>query len=133
MLALATAGHPGFITSDIELRRDGPSYTVETLAQLQEQQPGRELVLIVGSDTYPEMESWKEPRRLFEMCTVAVVDRPPTAGGADGLPEGVARVEGSGLPISASDVRRRLREGKSVRYLVPEAVADYIAKRELYR
>jgi nicotinate-nucleotide adenylyltransferase len=88
----------------------------------------------VGSDTFPEMRTWKDPERLFSLCTVAVADRPggepPPAG--DAAPR-VERVPGPGLSISATEVRRRVKEGRSVRYLVPEAVSDYIAKRGLYR
>lgn len=135
MTALATAGHPRFAVSDIELRRDGPSYTVDTVAGLRKESPDAEVFVIVGSDTFPEMATWKEHERLLAMCTVAVVARPgEVPGGSDGAqPRGVARVEGPGLAISASGIRDRVRQRKSVRYLVPDAVADYIAKRSLYR
>jgi nicotinate-nucleotide adenylyltransferase len=136
MVALATAFHPAFVTSDVELAREGPSYTADTLAELRRSRPTDALFLIVGSDTFPEMQTWKDPERLFAMCTVAVADRPgtenapPARSGSSGR---VERVPGCGLPISATEVRRRVREGLSVRYLVPDAVADYIAKRGLYR
>jgi nicotinate-nucleotide adenylyltransferase len=138
MTALATAGHPRFAVSDVELRRDGPSYTVDTVAGLRREHPDDEVFVIVGSDTFPEMTTWKEHERLRELCTVAVVMRPGEAplsrGGPGGeQPGGVARVEGPGLAISASDIRARVRQRKSVRYLVPDAVADYIAKKALYR
>jgi nicotinate-nucleotide adenylyltransferase len=135
MTALATAGHPRFTVSDVELRRDGPSYTVDTVAGLRTETPKAEVFVIVGSDTFPEMVTWKEHERLVSLCTVAVVSRPgerPPAGSASG-PKGVAHVEGPGLAISASAIRERVRQGKSVRYLVPDAVAEYIAKRALYR
>jgi len=137
MTALAAAGHPRFAVSDIELRREGPSYTVDTVAALRAQSPEDEVFVIVGSDTYPEMSTWKDHERLFALCTVAVVSRPgeraATAGERGPAREGVAHVEGPGLPISASAVRERVRQQRSVRYLVPDAVADYIAKRPLYR
>jgi nicotinate-nucleotide adenylyltransferase len=137
MTALATAGHPRFAVSDVELRRDGPSYTVDTVAGLRKETPDALVFVIVGSDTFPEMATWKEHDRLRTLCTVAVVSRPGedlAAGAAGGEPlEGVARVEGPGLAISASGIRDRVRKGQSVRYLVPEPVADYIAKRALYR
>ena len=134
MVALATAGHPAFVASDVELFRDGPSYTADTLAELRRRRPADDLFLIVGSDTFPEMRTWKDPERLFSLCTVAVADRPgvePPAFG-DAAPR-VERVPGPGLSISATEVRRRVKDGRSVRYLVPEAVSDYIAKRGLYR
>jgi nicotinate-nucleotide adenylyltransferase len=139
MTALATAGHPRFAVSDVELRRDGPSYTVDTVAGLRRESPEADVVVIVGSDTFPEMATWKEHERLLALCTVAVVARPgePRATGdrpaAPGPGTRLARVEGPGLDISASGIRARVREGKSIRYLVPDAVADYIAKRALYR
>jgi nicotinate-nucleotide adenylyltransferase len=137
MTALATAGHPRLSVSDIELRREGPSYTVDTVAALRAESPEDEVYVIVGSDTFPEMSTWKEHERLFSLCTVAVVSRPgerPAAGSDRGPgPSGVAHVEGPGLAISASAIRERVRQRRSVRYLVPDAVADYIAKRPLYR
>jgi nicotinate-nucleotide adenylyltransferase len=138
MVALATATHPRFVVSDLELRRDGPSYTIDTVSTLRQEHPGDELVLIVGSDTFPEMESWRELGRLLELCHLAVVPRP---GGEERPADWTrrhpelrfSRVEADGLAVSATEVRRRAREGKSIRYLVPDGVADYIAKRGLYR
>jgi nicotinate-nucleotide adenylyltransferase len=89
--------------------------------------------LIVGSDTLPEMASWREPRRIFELCTVAVAGRPGNGPGEAPAGARVVAVPGPELPLSASDVRQRAREGRSVRYLVPDAVADYIEARRLYR
>lgn len=136
MTALATAGHPRFAASDVELRREGPSYTVDTVAGLRRESPGAEVFVIVGSDTFPEMVTWREYERLRSLCTVAVVSRPGQRAGtaADGGAAGaVAHVEGPGLAISASEIRARVRQGRSVRYLVPDAVAEYIAKRSLYQ
>jgi nicotinate-nucleotide adenylyltransferase len=76
------------------------------------------------------MGAWKDPDAIFSLCSVAVVERPGSEPGG-GRP--ALRVEGVGLPISSSDIRKRAAEGRSIRYLVPEAVADYIAKRRLYR
>lgn len=140
MVCLATAANPTFVASDVELKREGPSYTVDTVEALLRQHPEGSVVVIVGSDTFPEMSTWKDPERLFALCSIAVVAR-PSDGGGDAAPAGVAvralprveRVEGPALPISATHIRRRILEGKSVRYLVPEAVAEYIAKRGLYR
>jgi nicotinate-nucleotide adenylyltransferase len=113
---------------------------VDTIARLRDERPGDAVVLIVGSDTFPELPTWKDHDRLLQMCTVAVVTRaeegrPEDARGqptprAEG---GVSHVPGPGLAVSATDIRRRVKEGLSIRYLVPETVADYIAKRGLYR
>jgi nicotinate-nucleotide adenylyltransferase len=134
MVAVATSSHPAFEPSDIELRRDGPSYTVDTLTEWLRVRPADALYVIVGSDTFAEMPSWKDPERVFALCTVAVVARPgePTREARAGRPRAVA-VEGPALAISSTEVRRRVAEGRSVRYLVPEAVADYVVKRGLYR
>jgi len=137
MVCLATAGHSHFVPSDFELRREGPSFTVDTVAALLRERPGDRLTVIVGSDTFPEMPTWRDPARLFTLAEVAVVDRPgeperpaPKAPFAEVL--GVHRVSGPGLAVSATTVRERVRRGESVRYLVPETVAEYIAKRGLY-
>jgi len=136
MVALATAAHPAFVASDVEIRRDGPSYTADTLATLRSAAPHEDMYLIVGSDTFPEIRTWREPDRIFSLCRVAVVHRPGEVRHAD-VPElpadRVSWVEGAGLHISATEIRRRVREGHSIRYLVAEGVADYILKRGLYR
>jgi nicotinate-nucleotide adenylyltransferase len=133
MVRLAIRSNPAFGASDLEVRREGPSYTVDTLLALKSERTGDELFLIVGSDTLPEMASWREPQRLFALCTVAVVGRP----GARALPgpagARTVAVAGPELPLSATAVRERARAGQSVRYLVPDLVADYIEERRIYR
>jgi nicotinate-nucleotide adenylyltransferase len=134
-VSLATAGNAAFAASDLELRRDGPSYTFETLLELRRQRPQSDLFLILGSDAFAEIATWREPRRVAELCTLVVVQRPGAeSAAADPFPGArVTRVSTPGLPVSSSEVRRMRAEGRSVRYLVPDAVADYIEKRELYR
>jgi nicotinate-nucleotide adenylyltransferase len=135
MVALATASRRAFVPSDVELAREGPSYTVETVAQLRRQHAGAEVVLIVGSDNLPMIAEWRDPERLLELCTIAVVERPGSAPApAVDLPAArLHRVEGTALPIASRDLRERIRAGRSVRHLVPDGVADYIEKRGLYR
>jgi nicotinate-nucleotide adenylyltransferase len=134
MVALATAGDPRFVPWDGEIRRDGPSYTVDTAQALLDENPGAALTLIVGSDNVGMLAQWKEPARLLSMCTVAVVARPGGETATHGLdPARFVHVEGSHLPIASSALRERVRAGRSVRYLVPDAVAGYIEKRGLYR
>ncbi|HUL77884.1 MAG TPA: nicotinate-nucleotide adenylyltransferase [Vicinamibacteria bacterium] len=138
MARLATASQPRFESWDAELRRPGPSYTVETVERLLADRPSDTLVLVVGADTWPEMTSWREPERLFSLVEVVVVDRPgypapgPTAPPFPGA-RGVRRVDGPTLPISATAIRERARQGLSVRFLVPDPVADFITERRLYR
>ncbi len=131
MVALATAGHAAFRPSDVELQREGTSYTVETLRAWREKRPQDELVLLLGSDAFAEMASWKEAEAVLALCAVAVVARPGEA--REAAQPAVLRVAGPGLEVSSSQVRGWVRDGRSVRYLVSEAVADFIEKRGLYR
>ena len=135
MVALGTAGNDAFAPWDGEIRRGGPSYTVDTARAMKDEYPGATLVLIVGADNLALLPQWKDPDRLLAMCTVAVVGRPGEAAAAGpGLdPARFVHVEGSDLPIASSALREALREGRSVRYLVPDAVCGYIEKRGLYR
>jgi len=132
MVALATATHERFEPSDLELEREAPSYTVDTVRLLRETRPADELFLIVGSDSVAELPTWRDSARIFAECTVVAVARPGDSARPPTDTE-VAWVDGPGLPVSATDVRRRVRDGRSIRFLVPDAVADYIAKRGLYR
>lgn len=137
MAALATADHASFAAWDTELRRPGTSYTVDTIAALQLERPADTFVLIVGSDTWPEILTWREPERLLRLCEVAVVERPGRPLPSRPQPpfdsaRGIVPVSGPTLAISATEIRERARWGKSLRYLVPDAVAAYIAGRRLY-
>ena len=136
MARLATEPHASFETWDTELRRPGPSYTVETVGALLGARPSDSFVLVVGADTWPEMAAWRDPERLLSLVEVAVVERPgsPTAALAAPFPavRGVVRVDGPALAISSTAIRDRVRRGLSVRYLVTDPVADYIAERSLY-
>lgn len=130
MVALATASHEWFGPEDFELERGAPSYTVDTIRALRAERPEDELFLIVGSDSVADLPAWHESAAIFAECTVVAVARPGTTppGAAD-----VVWVDGPGLAVSATEVRRRVKDGHSIRFLVPDAVADYIAKRGLYR
>jgi nicotinate-nucleotide adenylyltransferase len=136
MARLATAAHPRFEAWDTELRRPGPSYTVETVSSLLSERPSDSFVLVVGADTWPEMTTWREPERLLSLVEVVVVDRPGHPGVQPRSPfpgaRGVRRAEGPSLPISATAIRERAGRQLSVRFLVPDAVADYIVARRLY-
>ena len=135
MVELAVESNSAFVPWDGEIRRDGPSFTVDTAQALLDENPGAALTLIVGVDNLPLLPQWKDPERLLSLCTVAVVGRPGEADAdARGLdPARFVLVEGSHLPIASSALRERVREGRSVRYLVPDAVCGYIERRGLYR
>jgi nicotinate-nucleotide adenylyltransferase len=140
MVQLAIAGHPKFAVCDLELRRSGPSYTVDTLDALRI--PREELFLIVGSETFLDLLTWRTPRRIAELAQIVVV---PRAGSAFDRESAAVRkvvheirdepliVRAISLPISASDLRRRVREGRSIAYRLPDAVAAYIQAKRLYR
>ena len=140
MVQLAIAGHPKFAVSDLELRRSGLSYTVDTLAALRISR--EELFLIVGSETFLDLLTWRTPRRVAGLAQIVVV---PRAGSAFDPESAAVRkvvheirdepliVRAISLPISASDLRRRVREGRSIAYRLPEAVAAYIQANQLYR
>jgi nicotinate-nucleotide adenylyltransferase len=139
MCLAATLENPSFDVSRIEVDRPGGSYSVETLRILREERPGDEFVLIIGADEAAIFPTWREPCAILEMARLAVVTRPGTDAAAleRELPEWVWR-KMEVLPplyvdISATDVRRRIAEGSSVRYRVPPGVAAYIAKHDLYR
>jgi nicotinate-nucleotide adenylyltransferase len=140
MVELAIAGRSQFAASDLELRRAGPSYTVDTLEVLRI--PREELFLIVGSETFLDLLTWRAPRRVAELAQIVVV---PRAGSAFDPESAAVRkvvheigdepriVYATSLPISASDLRRRVREGRSIAYRLPETVAAYIHAKRLYR
>jgi nicotinate-nucleotide adenylyltransferase len=140
MVEAAVAGHPKFAVSDLELRRAGPSYTVDTLAALHI--PRADLFLIVGSETFLDLLTWHEPRRIAQLARLVVVPRVGSAFDpeSDAVQKVVREigdeplvVRATSLPISASDLRRRVREGRSVAYRLPESVAAYIQAKRLYR
>ena len=146
MTVLAVREHPRFAVSDIELRRQGPSYTVDTLAALTDEGA---LYLLIGSDTFLDLLSWREPRRVARLARLIVVPRTggdfdPEAPAAQkvlhelGLPPfgdvaGPVLYHAASLPISGSDLRRRAREGRSLAFRMPESVAAYIREHGLYR
>jgi nicotinate-nucleotide adenylyltransferase len=135
MTLLATAGWCPFLVSDTEVRREGPSYTVDTLTRWREERPGDEVFLIVGADAFRDLGTWKDRSRLLGLCTVAVVARPGEPEVVPGWTDAALRLRtasGPLLPISSTEVRARVAAGRSVRYLVPLAVAEYIEKRGLY-
>ncbi len=142
MLALATAGNPAFRIDELEKDRTGPSYTVDTLALLHQRHPGDDFWLLVGSDTLIDLPHWHEPRRLVELAGLMVMARPgtpvPSAGDlqaqlglATPLRLEVARTPS--LDISSRDLRRRVAEGRTIRYFLPRAVEVYIQEKRLYQ
>lgn len=142
MVQLATASNSRFRASDVEIKRQGPTYTVDTLAELcGELGPTAELYLILGIDLLAELARWHEPVRLFELATVVAMSRQGfkefDMGVLDAIAPGtstrVVLMDGPMIGISGADLRRRVAAGLSIRYQVPDGVAAYIQEYGLYK
>ncbi len=131
MLEAAIAGEPRFALETLELDRPGPSYTVDTLRALGARLPGERLVLLLGADAAATLPEWRAVDELVRLAEVAVLTRPGAPEPASPLARHV--VATPAIEISASDIRARCLAGKSIRYLVPDAVAAYIAAHGVYR
>ena len=140
MTRLAAADDERFSVSALEIEREGPSYTYETLEALAEQRGDRELVFVMGADAAVGLESWRAPERVVELASLAVARR---AGVSDadvaeamrslGCEGRATMLEMPQFGVSSSAVRERAKQGRPVRYLVPDAVAHFIEERGAYR
>ncbi|MGY1708278.1 nicotinate-nucleotide adenylyltransferase [Geodermatophilus sp. SYSU D00758] len=134
MTVIATASNPRFSVSRVDIDRGGPTYTIDTLTDLQRQRPDDELFFITGADALSQILSWRDSDRCFSLAHFIGVTRPGFDLGDSHLPEGtVSLVEVPALSISSSDCRDRVGRGMPVWYLVPDGVVQYIEKRGLYR
>jgi nicotinate-nucleotide adenylyltransferase len=140
MVRIAIAGHSAFVVSEIEASRPGPHYSVETLEAVRREQLDDDLFFLIGADSLQDLPAWREPERIARLATIVVVNRP-----------GIEEVDSSKLPdfgpdshrllavtippvgIASTDLRRRLAEGRSIRYMVPPGVQAYIDAQGLYR
>ena len=140
MARLAAATDPALEASDVETRREGPSFTFRTLELLSDERPQDEFVFLMGADVAAGLEGWREPRRLLELARLGIAARPGTVldeaeaalerlGGAE-LAEIVRMPE---IGVSSTGIRRRVAAGEPIRHLVPDAVVDLIAEGCLYR
>jgi nicotinate-nucleotide adenylyltransferase len=134
MTRLATRGNAAFRVSALECRRPGPSYTVDTVRALARAHPGARLHLLMGADTWATFDSWREPAAIARAAAIVVALRPGSARGARPRAAGrrVTWLANPGLEVSSSGLRARAARGRSLRYLVPDAVARYIARHRLY-
>ena len=140
MTQLAAADDDRFSVSALEVEREGPSYTYETLEALAEERGDRQLVFVMGADAAVGLESWREPERVVELASLAVARR---AGVSDadvaeamrslGCEGRATMLEMPQFGVSSSAVRERAKQGRPLRYLVPDAVADFISERGIYR
>jgi len=139
MVVIATAANPRFGVSRLEIDREGPTYAVDTLKALRAEHEGDvELFFVTGADAMLEILQWKSPHEALELAHFIAATRPgfDLAGFEHGAPASDPRVSVMAIPalaISSTDIRRRVREGRPIRYLVPEGVETYIEKSGLYR
>ncbi len=135
MVRLAIAGEPRFVLDRSELRRRGPSFTLDTVREMAAAEPDAQWVLILGQDQYASLHTWRDWRELLGLVTLAIANRP---GAALAVNTQIARVEHQAMllpmmDVSSTEVRRRVAAGESIAGLVPDAVAGYIDQHRLYR
>jgi nicotinate-nucleotide adenylyltransferase len=130
MLQLALEGNPRFVLDRQEMRRDGPSYTVDTLEALHNQFPSDQLFLLVGADAARDLPKWREVDRFRDLATVVVLTRPDVSTPTHRVVGQVLTVPR--VDVSATAIREAVRDGRSIRYLVPEQVMEYLHRHELY-
>lgn len=142
MLELALEGNPYFHMSQMEINREGPTYTCDTLAELKNQNPDNEYYFIMGADSLLMLESWKNPEFIFENCVIAVAVR---GTGSEKKLEKIAGhliyeyhadiriLPARYMDISSSEIRKRIRNGMSTRYMLPDKVLKYIEENDLYQ
>lgn len=134
MTVVATASNPSFTVSRVDIDRDGPTYTVDTLRDLRAQRPDAELFFISGADAVAQILSWRDHDGLWDLAHFVAVSRPGHELDTAALPKDVvSQLEVPALAISSTDCRARVRKGFPVWYLVPDGVVQYINKHDLYR
>lgn len=134
MTVIATASNPSFTVSRVDIDRDSPTYTIDTLHDIRAQRPDAELFFITGADAIAQIIEWKNVDELFDLAHFVAVSRPGHTLSVSGLPEhDVSLLEVPALAISSTDCRSRVGRGFPVWYLVPDGVVQYIAKHHLYR
>jgi nicotinate-nucleotide adenylyltransferase len=135
MTRLGVDGNSKFLVSDLELKRLGLSYTIDTLKQLKKLYPGQEIYFLTGSDVLDEIQTWREPEQIYVQAKVVIAIRP----GFDRFdPENRFAKKSIivpiiGIDVSSSQIRAKVRKGESIRYLVPIKVEEYINRKKLYR
>lgn len=133
MTVIATASNPRFSVSRVDIDRDGPTYTVDTLQDLRASRPEAEMFFITGADALSQILSWRDAEKLFGLAHFIGVTRPGYTLDDHHLPDGsVSLVEVPALAISSTACRDRVALGEPVWYLVPDGVVQYIQKRNLY-
>ncbi len=138
MVRIAIAGHPAFSVSEVEAKRPGPHYSVETLAAVHRERPGDDLHFLIGADSLADLPHWRQPEEIARLATIVVVNRPgidlsPTLPDFGPGTHPLRQVTIPPIGIASHDLRHRLAERRSVRYMVPRGVEAYIDAHQLYR
>ncbi|MCH5249643.1 MAG: nicotinate-nucleotide adenylyltransferase [Lachnospiraceae bacterium] len=142
MVSLAIEDNPFFTLSTMEIDKEGNTYTYETMESLKSQNPDNEYYFILGADSLWTIADWREPERIFASCTIlaAVRDNKTTRDMnkqikllKDEFNADIYLLQAENIEISSSNIRKLVREGASIRYMVPEAVYDYIVENALYK
>lgn len=139
MLELAIAGDSAFEISTIDLERDGPSYTADLLTLLSDRLPNANLLFLMGEDSLRDLPTWRQPETILALAELGIATRPDIdldlAAIYERLPAAQGRIHvvpTTLIDISSSGLRKRIREGRPIRYLVPAAVESYIMSNRLY-
>jgi nicotinate-nucleotide adenylyltransferase len=135
MTKLALEGNPFFFASDIELKREGLSYTVETLKELKELYKDSEIYFLTGSDVLNEITTWKDPEEIYKLAKLVIGIRPgfDKFDPEDHFAKRSIIVNITGIDISSTQIREKVKKGESIKYLVPSKVEEYIKKKNLYK
>jgi nicotinate-nucleotide adenylyltransferase len=134
MLERAIDGNQHFILSQIELDRRGLSYTRDTMEKLAAEHSGTDFTLLMGSDNARDFRSWRDPSRILELASIAVWERPGEYFWPEIYPDHIARkIPAPLVEISSTEIRNRTAAGRSIRYMTPDVVVDFIRENGLYR
>jgi nicotinate-nucleotide adenylyltransferase len=139
MMQRAIVDNPRFVLSRVDIDRPGPHYSVDTVQIIQSEYPGAELYFVMGGDSLRDLPKWRRPAEFIRLCRLAVMRRPGDALPEDmhravlpELAERVTMIHAPLLQISSTEIVERLQQGMSARYLVPDAVLEYIKRHKLY-
>jgi nicotinate-nucleotide adenylyltransferase len=131
MICEAIDGNKHFIASDVEIKRQGKSYTIDTVREFKKKYPKDEIFFIAGSDVLKYLEDWKDLPEIIKLVKFIVATRPGYP--LESLPAYISTVSIRAVDVSAFEIRQAIKENKSFRYLVPETVYKYIVKNKLYK
>ena len=133
MCRLAVADDPYLSVDDREVRRDGPTYTADTLRELRSAEPGVDWTFVLGADAAASLPDWERVDDAIDLADWVVIGRPGTAWPQHAMSDRLIRVETPLIGISSTDLRERVAAGRSIRYLVPDRVRDHVHAHHLYR